>query len=528
MPPDSPKVLADAAPLIATASGLVSGTIDQGMLSYRAIPYAQAPTGALRFAPPRPATQWPGVRDCADFGPACAQLVVPDGPEIGAELQDEDALSLNVWTPGIGGPARPVMVWIHGGALIEGSARNPWYNGARLAASGQVVVVSIQYRLGVFGFLNLAGIGGEAFADSGNAGLLDQVAALRWVRENIAAFGGDAGNVTIFGESAGGASVLLLMHMPAARGLFHKAIAQSPSPQFGRLPDRSAAIAQQLLQLAGVASVSDLQALSTQQLLDAQQALMHSGLGPDAFWPTRGTPALPLHAVTAAATGAVAAVPLVLGTTLDELCYWTELEGLPLFDRPQALWRTQLADVAGNRLDAVEQAYAHAHLPDEAEARRQQRLQLLGDLNFRLPCIRVAESLSRGGRAVWMYLFTYRSTATDARHDSAHAMELPFLFGNLDAPLVESFTGCGPGRTVLQANLQQAWTSFAHHGQPQVPGLGAWPRYDTGRRTTLDLNIDCHFRDDPLAAQRRVWADVPFDGQVPDERAITRLTFSDV
>ena len=489
---------------------------DQGTLSFRAIPYALPPVGERRFRVAQPAAAWDGVREAQDFGPACPQLAGTDVTENGNNVIHEDCLTLNVWTPALDGRRRPVMVWLHGGALIEGSARNAWYNGAALATAGDVVIVTVQYRLGAFGFLYLAEVGGPDFAESGNLGLLDQVEALRWVRQNAAAFGGDPDNVTVFGESAGGASVAMLMGMPAAQGLFHKAIVQSMSPQLGRSPARAAEATRAFMQLAEVETVQQLQALRTADLLALQQRLFDSGVADNAFWPTVDGTVLQQHAIDRLRDGHASNVPVLIGTTLDEIRFWTEIENVALLRKPAASLAAQLKDVAGERSADVEAVYGFSE---------DGRIQLAGDIVFRLPSIRLAEHLCKT-QPVWMYLFNYRSTSEVAPYQSAHAMELPFLFGALEDPSALAFTGRCDGRELLAQRMQQAWTAFAHGGTPEAADLPVWPRYDVMYRATMELGLTPRVQNDPLAAQRLAWGATPFDASAPDEHAVGELLFS--
>src|SRR5579864_9632693 len=248
--------------VVKTAFGSTKGEREQGVFVFRGIRYAASPVGTLRFRPPVPPIAWTGVRSAGDFGPACPQLVEIDPTENNNSVMSEDCLGVNVWTPGADDKTRPVMVWIHGGGFIEGSARNTWYDGAKLAGRGDVVVVTAQYRMGAWGFLDLSDMGGQDFGQSGNVGLLDQVAALKWVRENIAAFGGDPSNVTLFGQSAGAGSVGMLMVMPAARGLFHKAIMESGTPK--ELNDKATAaeVSRTYMKIAGASKIEELQKLT--------------------------------------------------------------------------------------------------------------------------------------------------------------------------------------------------------------------------------------------------------------------------
>lgn len=510
---------AEPRPEVSLAAGKLRGVHDQGTASFRGIPYALPPIGSRRFRIAEAAASWDGVREAQDFGPACPQLVSTDLTENGNTVIHEDCLTLNVWTPAADARRRPVMVWIHGGALIEGSARNSWYKGAALALRGDVVVVTIQYRLGAFGFLHLADIGGPEFAESGNLGLLDQIAALRWVRDNIAAFGGDAGNVTLFGESAGGASIALLMGLPVAQGLFHKTIVQSLSPQLGRSAERSTAVAREFMKAAGVDTVAELQALRTADLVAAQRQLFDAGIGDNTFWPTIDGQLLQQHAIDRLREPDVPAMPLMIGTTLDEMRFWTEIEDVPLLRKPAPVLQQQLHAMAGVQAGALSTAYRlDSANTDDA------RLQLAGDAVFRMPSIRMAEHLSRR-QPVWMYLFTYRSTSAIAPFQSAHAMELPFLFGALEDPSAVAFTGRLPGRTALSLRMQDAWTSFAHTGAPASPELPAWPRYEEERRATMHLGLAPQVVNDPMAEQRLAWGELPFGQRGPDGPLVEALLF---
>ncbi|HEV3510303.1 MAG TPA: carboxylesterase family protein, partial [Candidatus Sulfotelmatobacter sp.] len=271
--------------VVKTASGPVKGESEKGVLVFRGIPYAAPPLGPLRFRPPGPPVAWTEVRSALDFAPACPQLVETDPTENNNSVMSEDCLAVNVWTPGVVGKKRPVMVWVHGGGFIEGSARNTWYDGASLAGRGDVVVVTLQYRLGVWGFLEIPDIAGQDFAQSGNVGLLDQVAALKWVKQNIVAFGGDPNNVTIFGQSAGGGSVGMLMVMPAAHGLFQKAIMESGTPKEIADKGRAIEVSREYMKIAGVTKIEELQKLTMPQMLNAEKKLFRTSFGYSAFRP---------------------------------------------------------------------------------------------------------------------------------------------------------------------------------------------------------------------------------------------------
>jgi para-nitrobenzyl esterase len=496
--------------IVMTASGMVRGEWERGMQVFRGIPFAEPPLGALRFRPPVEHKPWPGIRPAVDFAPACPQIVTIDPSENNNSVQSEDCLAVNVWTPAADSKRRPVMVFVHGGAFIEGSARNTGYDGAVLARRGDVVVVTLQYRLGPFGFLELSEIGGAEYSGSGNNGIRDQVAALRWVRSNIANFGGDPKNVTIFGESVGATSVGILLAIPEARGLFDKAILESNSAvRVGNDLPRARELARQFLRVAHANGVEDLRRLSTSELRAAEQRLFDSVFEDSSFGPTWDGTVIDAPAMKIIQEGRGARVPVLLGTNLDEIRYWSAIEELPLESKPPALLEKQVAAIVGERASALIDTYQQAD-PEYGEA----VIHLETDLLFRMTSIRMAEAIC-DLQPTYMYLFTYRSTSPLARYESAHSMEVPFVFGLIDELEWIDFIGRGPRRAELMRQIQQAWIQFARSGDPNHPGLPHWPRYERTRRATMQLGLDSKVWEDPLAAQRQSWEGIPFDGVRP-------------
>jgi len=498
-----------SAVVVKTVSGFVKGESEQGVLVFRGIRYAAPPVGSLRFRPPSAPSTWSDVRPALDFAPACPQLVEIDPTENNNSVMSEDCLAVNVWTPGVDNKTRPVMVWIHGGGFVEGSARNTWYDGARLAGRGDVVVVTMQYRIGAWGFLDVSDIGGQDFAQSGNVGLLDQIAALKWVKGNIAAFGGDPSNITLFGQSAGAGSTGILMVVPAARGLFHKAIMESGTPKEVNDKARAIDVSRTYMKIAGVAKIDELQKLSTAQMLDAQRKLFDTHFGYSAFRPVIDGVVLsefPMQAITA---GQGTSVPVLIGTNLDEMRFWMALYDVQLERKPESLLRKQLEDIVGSKAPEVIQKYRkeNASYGDSV-------IHLLGDMLIRLPAIRFAEANSQR-QPTYMYLFTYRSTSTYKNYGSCHGMELPFVFGTIDDLDVIAFTGRDSQREALKNQLQQAWVNFARTGDPSQPGL-SWRKYDTRTRSTMQLGATSGIVDDPYSEERRLWSDLPFDGVTPN------------
>ena len=345
---------------VETTYGPIRGSRQHGFSQFRGIPYASPPVAALRFRPPEPPETRSGTRDVTCFGPPAAQNRDPLDHIFGRLAPgDEDCLTLNVWTPATDGARRPVMVWIHGGAFVIGSGCWPWYDGRELIRRGDLVLVTINYRLGTLGFLDLsAETGGAEYPTSGNHGLLDQVAALRWVRDNIERFGGDPENVTVFGESAGGISISCLMAVPAARGLFRRAIVMSGGPNLVRFPSTSGAAARAFLQTAGVRDVDGLRILPTKALLKAQKRFLRQNQfgGGMVFGPVVDgsvLPEPPLHAIQA---GCARDVALITGTTLDEMRLWSLYVPILRWTRPHALERV-LRHAVGDRWREVIAAY---------------------------------------------------------------------------------------------------------------------------------------------------------------------------
>jgi|SRR5579872_4204309 len=485
-----------------TAQGAVEGELLAHTSVFRGIPYAAPPVGPLRFMPPSPPVPWSGVRQALDLAPACPQLIERDLTENNHAMMGEDCLALNVFTPRVDVRRRPVLVWIHGGAFVVGSSRNMWYDGSRLAIRGDVVVVTINYRLGAWGFLALGTLGDARYEKSANIGLLDQVAALTWVHDNIARFGGDPDNVTIFGESAGSASVGDLLALPAARGLFAKAIMESGLP--GSEPadrGRPARLAAQFLKIAGAKSPADLASKSMDELLTAQEKLFATESGLGTFGPSVDGVVLREAPWTTLSAGRGSRVPLLIGTTRDEMRYFSTVEDIGLERKPRALLKQQLTAIAGAHAEDILAVYQR-----ENPVWGDTVVQIVSDASLRLPSIKLAETLY-SGQPVYMYLFTYRSSSSYMSFGSAHSIEIPFVFGVVDVPDVIDFIGRDPRRFALAEHTMDAWIGFARTGDPSPPGGPTWPTYEPVHRRTMELGEPLRLVDDPLPAQRRVWGD---------------------
>ena len=491
-----------------TRSGRVRGEREDDLHVFRGIPYARPPLGEQRFRPPEPEEPWAGVRDATRFGPSAPQREMRidflPGMEVGP--QDEDCLYLNVTTPGVDGGRRPVLVWIHGGAFTIGSGSQPMYDPRRLARRGQAVLVTLNYRLGALGFLNLREPLGEAYAGSGCLGILDQVAALRWVRDSIAAFGGDPDNVTIFGESAGGMSVGTLLGLPAARGLFQRAILQSGAAHSTSSADEASRVLERMLALLGTGA-EGLREAPVQRLLEAQgqvavEALGRGGILP--FRPVVDGDALPEPPIDAIRRGAAAGVAVLAGATRDEWNLFALMDaGLAALDEAQALRRLERS--LGERAREVFRAYRAARAERGAPADpRSVLLAIEGDRVFRIPAIRLAEAQSRHEPRTFKYLFTWESPLLGDLLGACHGVDVPFVFGAVDTPGADKFVGSGPAVRELAERTMDAWLAFARDGDPTA-ALPEWAAYDARRRATMLLGPACRVEDDPLGAERSAW-----------------------
>jgi para-nitrobenzyl esterase len=487
-------------PVVATRQGRVRGVTQGAVSVFRGIPYGRATGGKARFRPPAPAAAWDGIRDAVRFGDRCPQNPFPaalagEETDIGTS---EDCLSLNIWTPGLDAAARrPVMVWFHGGGFVIGHGSQKRYDGANLASANDVIVVSITHRLGAFGFLYLDELD-PRFAGSGNASLLDCIAALEWVRDNIAAFGGDPGNVTVFGQSGGAAKISSLMAMPATRRLFHKAIVQSGS--WLRAIDRETAVANAVKILANLQidtkSLDALETVPAARLLAAANATLGPGL--TSFGPIVDGTSLPRHPWTPDAPDIFADIPMMIGTTSHETSLFSLLLGGP--DGPDfALKEADLAPKLAALLklpaDKVDQLIGYYREDHPGETPSSTYFRATTDAGLRHAAILQAErKAAQGGGAVYTYLFAWESPAMGGKLGAGHSADIPFVFNNIGS---YELNGSGPEQAAFGALTSRTWATFARTGDPNHPGLPRWKPYMPRERSTLILQPKPEVQDDP-------------------------------
>jgi para-nitrobenzyl esterase len=490
-----------------TAAGRVRGErIDEGVV-FRGVPYAEPPVGNRRHRPPAPPERWDGTRECTSFGPICPQVQLGEiGGVLAAlgsgEPMDEDSLFVNVWTPAIDDARRPTMVWIHGGAFTGGSGSSPIYDGRSFMRDG-IVMVSINYRLHALGFLYLDELfdGAEG---TGNLGILDQIAGLEWVRDNVAAFGGDPDNVTIFGESAGGMSVGTLLGTPKAAGLFGRAICMSGAGHHNLSAPTATRVAKRVLEALEVqpGDWDALRAVPVDKIVKVAAQIGQLGsvslLGDDvrtkmSFQPVVDDVVRPKRPVDQVEAGSAADVDLLVGTCADEwrLFVW----GLPQEFRdlmPDPDIAPYFAP-AGRTADEVLKVYGSTR---PGADRKDLLAAVETDQMFTLPAVRMAEAQLGHQPNVWMYRFSWPSPVLNGALGACHALELPFVFEMLEQSA--DFVGADPPRD-LAADIHGAWVRFAATGDP------GWPRYETGRRPVMDFNTTRQIVEDPNAEERRLW-----------------------
>jgi para-nitrobenzyl esterase len=505
-------------PTVEIESGKLRGARVDGTVGFKGVPYAADTSAGNRFMAPRPAASWAGVREATELGDRCAQEreTFADTPAFSwygqAEPFSENCCVLNVFTPGLErGARRPVMVYIHGGGYITGGGGGPILDGSNLARFGDVVVVTVNHRLSVFGYTNLSHLDAQAFGDAANAGQLDLIAALTWVKQNIAAFGGDHDNVTLFGQSGGGSKIMVLMGMPGAKGLFHRAINMSG---VSGLSVAEAASTQpyvdEILKALGIGKgkLRKLQETPVDALL-AARAVALAATRSEGARPVLDGRHVPTMAMTAQGLALHSSVPLLMGTADTEATFYlrTDVRNFHLTaTQVKARIRAQFAmdDVRAEALMAAYRQDEPTRSPAEV------LMALASDTMFRVPIIRAAETKAGARQApVYLYNFVWKAPVEGGIWRCPHTIDIPFAFGNTGRSA--SLTGTGPEQVEVSRNLMAAFVAFARTGNPNNPRMPAWMPYDTATRATMTVDVTCQAVDDFRGADRVAGAQLRLD-----------------
>ncbi len=497
-----------------TTSGKVAGYIDRGVFVFKGIPYGADTSGAGRFKRPGLPKPWSGTRSCRAFGPQSPYppRAIWDNDEEGFLFQwdfgrnSEDCLRLNIWTPAMDGKKRPVMFWIHGGGFAVGSGNElRMFDGVNMATHGDVILITINHRLNVLGYLNLAAYGDE-YAESSNAGMLDIVRALEWVRDNIGNFGGDPGNVTIFGQSGGGGKVCTLMAMPSAQGLFHKAIVESGAMMSVGTEEGSRALAASVLQKLGIspsevaklrevpyadlelATRSNVPPINTTGIINFRRLGGRMGLSP-----VMDGKVVAQQPFEPAAPPSASTIPLLIGTTLNEFT-----NGI---NHPDAFEMTE------SQLHAQVEKSMPGHGPEVIASYRElypnanpfQLWSIIATSGVRDSTLLLAERKAMQSAPVYCYQFAWQTPVLDGRPMAFHCSEMPFVFDNAD--LCEHMTGGGEAAHVLASRVSTAWMNFAKSGDPNHAGIPHWKRFNGKDKTTMIFDDQCETKDNLDTAQ---------------------------
>ncbi len=499
--------------VVRTSKGKLRGIEENDVVAFKGVPYAGPSDGANRFKPPTNLEPWTGIRDATQYGAQALQNRDPNSPP-GTPMpaSSENCQFLNIWTPAADGKKRPVMFYSHGGGFATGSGgsgKNPSHDGSALAKSYDVVVVTHNHRLGLMGYLYLADILGEEYATSGLNGMLDIAAAIKWVRDNIAEFGGDPDNVMSWGESGGGAKVSTLLAMPAAHGLFHKASIES-GPGIRMTPrDAATATAKALLDDLG------LSASQAHKLLDVPADRLLEFQAKHNFGPVVDGVHLPAHPFDPVAPAISKNIPLIVGLNKDETIF--QSEHLPLeqatqiFNLDDAGLRQRIARALKDRADKVDHVLDVYRKSRPKASPTDLYIAITTGMGMWTNVVTLAErKVEQHGAAVFMYLFAYESEVPVAPTipypmKSPHAMEIAFKFNH---PENSKNTGSRPERFRAARNMSQAWATFARTGNPSFDGIPRWPAYTLDTRATMFLDAECHVVNDPFSAERRLWKEI--------------------
>lgn len=498
-----------------TWAGRLEGSCEEGLYIFKGVPYGAPPLGKLRWLPPQPVKPWQGIRQAKEYGTYAPQnLLEADivGDRAYGQVQEEDCLFLNIWSPALDNKHRPVMVWIHGGGFQRGTGSQIIYDGSKLARRGNVVIVNINYRLGVLGFLRLNEVTGGKIPATGNEGLLDQIAALEWVRDNIEAFGGDPDNVTVFGESAGGISIGCLLAMPSARGLFRRAILSSGVGNVANTQDEAVHTAEQFIDILGgdTGDEKALRALTVEQLLSADTGLderttVVGGLRRLILAPVVDGKTLPELPIDAIKHGSAADIPLLVGTNLEECRLFTLRDSdFPMLDEAGLVNRCRFY-VPEDHVCLFIETYRKARVQrGESASPADILVAIMTDSSFRIPAVRVVEAQRLHQQLVYSYILNWKTPVMEGALGACHALDIGLLFGTYN----EKFHGSGPGVERVSQNIQEAWLAFGRNGDPSCESVGNWPAYGESRLTMM-LSEKSYIEPAPYEEERRIWEMVP-------------------
>jgi para-nitrobenzyl esterase len=502
--------------VVKTTHGQVRGVCNGGVVIFKGVPYAGSPAGAGRFKAPPKLAPWSGVRDALVYGPQAVQPPDPGWPkEWTPAASSEDCLVLNVWTPGTGdGKRRPVMFYSHGGGFATGNGgAEVWpqslpHDGAALARSYDVVVVTHNHRLGLLGYLYLGDLLGEEYAASGAAGMLDIAAALRWISGNAEAFGGDAEKVMIWGESGGGAKTATLTAMPGVKGLFDRASIES-GPTLRLTPrDKATETTRRVLAALGLSEkqARELLTIPAEKLREVQEQM--SGGGPMMIGPVVDGQQIPVHPYDPTAPAVSATVPLLVGTNKDESIMFLQRGDLPAFSLDEATLRARVKGLFKDDADRVLEVHRRGR-PGASPTDLFVAI-TTGQWMWHSAIVLAERKAALQAAPVYMYQFAYESEVPVAPGvpyptKAAHAMEIAFKFNH---PETSPEAGIRPERFKAAHNMSAAWAAFARTGNPGTPGLPTWPAYETQRRATMILDAECRVVDDPFSEERKLWDDI--------------------
>lgn len=495
-------------PVVDTTSGKIRGVIIDKVYAFKGVPYGASTAGAGRFMPPMKPQPWTDIKDATQIGHRSPQQhgILEPLPEVGAADRQnpmgEDCLVVNVWTNGLkGSRKRPVMVWLHGGGFASGSGDYSIYDGANLARKRDVVSVTVNHRLNVFGYLYLADLGGPKYADASNAGHRDIVLALEWVRDNIANFGGDPNNVTIFGQSGGGGKVAVLMAMPSAKGLFHRAICQSGASIKGTTRANATRTAQALLTKLNLKpdQIDQLQSMPFDKVTEALQGV--GGFGPVVDGKT-----LPHDPFDPTAPEESATVPLLIGTVEEEINFFP---GTPLDPIDDADLHKRVKQAARGADDATVDNLIAIYKKGRPNKSNVEIYQMIAtDAGFSGSVHTEADrKVAQGKAPVYKYYFTWQSPVREGKLRCYHTLEIPFVMENVDEG--KSMTGSGQDRYALSDKMSAAWTAFARTGSPNAKGLPHWPAFTADQRATMVFNDEVKLVNDPYKEARLAIAALP-------------------